>query len=238
MIDQYGIIYRRPFTRPPPSGIPTGRNKPKGHDAIETSSIPPSAPPQQSSNTGKIILIVVAAIVGLCLIACIAGVLLFGFIGQRISAGVQSDPQEVSETADSIADFDLPGGFQSRSSMHFLGFNFVIYEDTANDSAIILIQMPVQEGMSAATIEQMREQVERQTGQSLSNIRTVDEYEITIRGQPGQVIIQEGTVEDGAAFRQMVVVFQGRGGLAMMSIFGPAASWDQAQYDLMIESIR
>jgi hypothetical protein len=97
--------------------------------------------------------------------------------------------------------------------------------------------MPTSMEMTDASIKQMEEQMQKQSGRRLENYRTVKEYDATIRGKPGKVIIQEGE-SDGNAFRQMLVVFQGKSGLAMMSIFGPTNHWDQAAYDNMIKSIK
>jgi len=91
--------------------------------------------------------------------------------------------------------------------------------------------------MTDATIQQMKEQMERQSNRQLENFEIVDEYDTTIRGEPGKVIIQEGQ-SNGQDFRQMLVVFQGKGGLSMASIFGPKASWDQDEYDNFIQSIK
>ncbi len=205
---------------------------------METPSYPPAAQPQQGSNTTKIVIIVVAVLAGLCLVACIAGVVIFNFVGRSVSQGIEANPQEVSEKTAEIAEFDLPAGFEPRSSIHLLGISFVIYEAPSTSSAIVLLQMPLEGEISDANIRQLQEQMERQYGQRLRDLRIIDQYETTIRGEPGQVIVQEGTSDSGETYRQMVVIFQGQGGLAMLSAFGPAGSWDQAAYDRMIESIR
>jgi hypothetical protein len=201
-------------------------------------SLPPASQPQQGSNTGKIIVIIVAILAGLCLVLCAVGVFVFRSFGQRVAQGVDTDPQDVSEQSAAIADFDVPAGFEAESSMHFLGFTFVLYQSQSLDSVIVLVQMPIQDQMTDANIRQMQDQMERQYGRSLRNLETIDEYDATIRGEPGKVIIQEGVNENGVTFRQMLVVFQGEGGLAMMSILGPADNWDQNAYDALVESIR
>ncbi len=205
---------------------------------METPPYSPAAQPQQKSNTTKIVLIVVAVIAGLCLLSCIAGVLLFSVFGARVSQSVESDPQDVTGQAAQVAEFDLPAGFTPQSSMHLLGITLVIYEAPDTSSAIVLLQMPIQGQISEANIRQLQEQMERQYGQRLRDLKIIDQYDKTIRGQPGQVIIQEGANETGVAFRQMLVIFQGQGGLAMLTVFGPSATWDQAAYDRMVDSIR
>lgn len=203
-----------------------------------SSSLPPAGQPEQKSNTTKIILIVTAAAIGLCLIACIVGVLIFRSLGTQVAESVDMDPQAVSGSAADIAEFDLPPGFEPQTSMNLLGFTFITYEATSRDSAIILLQMPVQDDLTPENIRQMREQLERQTSRTLRDLDTVDSYDLTIRGKPAQVILQEGISENGQTFRQMLVAFSGKGGLAMIAIFGPVDTWDQNVYDQMIQSIR
>lgn len=205
---------------------------------METPSYPPAAQPQQKSNTTKIVIIVVAILAGLCLVSCIAGVLIFGVLGQRISQGIEADPQEVSEKSAEIAEFDLPPGFEPASSFHLLGVSAIVYQTADTSAAIVLLQIPVDGDLNDANIRQLQEQMESQYGQRLSNLKIIDQYETTIRGEPGQVVVQEGTSENGETYRQMAVIFQGQGGLAMLSAFGPASTWDQAAYDQMVESIR
>ena len=205
---------------------------------METPSYPPAAQPQQGSNTTKIIIIVVAVLAGLCLVACIAGVLIFGVIGRNVSQGIEANPQDVSEKTAEIAEFDLPAGFEPRSSIHLLGISAVVYEAPATSSAIVLLQIPMDGDLSDANVRQLQEQMESQYGQRLRDLKIIDQYETTIRGEPGQVVVQEGTTDNGETYRQMSVIFQGQGGLAMLSAFGPAGSWDQAAYDQMVESIR
>lgn len=199
-------------------------------------SIPPAQPPAKS-NTTKIILIVVAVLAVLCLISCGVGLLLFRNLGQAVSNSVESDPQDVSTTVEGIASFTPPAGFTPQTSMSILGMSFVIYEGSDSRSAMVLIQMPTSMEMTEANIKQMQDQMERQSGRRLENFETIKDDEATIRGKPGRVIIQEGE-SDGQKFRQMLVVFQGKGGLAMLSVFGPADQWNQAAYDKMIQSMK
>jgi hypothetical protein len=173
----------------------------------------------------------------LCLISCAVVLLLFRNFGQRVSQSVESDPQDVASATDKIASFSVPAGFEPQSSFSILGMTFVIYEASQKDAALVMFQMPTSMAMTEENIRQMEEQMQRQTGRRLQNFRTVEEYDATIRGKPGKVIIQEGE-SDGKPFRQMLAVFEGKSGLAMLTIMGPTASWDQDAYDRMIESMK
>ncbi len=193
--------------------------------------------PPQKSNTTKIIIIVAAVLAGLCLVSCVVIFLLFRGIGQRVSQSVDSNPQDVASAGAQIATFSAPAEFEPQSSFSLLGMTFVIYEAKAEEQFLMIFQMPTSMEMTDANIRQMEEQMQRQTGRQLENYRTIDEYDATIRGQPGKVIIQEGE-SNGKPFRQMIAVFEGKGGLAMLTIIGPADNWNQDAYDQMIQSMQ
>ncbi len=199
-------------------------------------SVPP-AQPEQKSNTTKIILIVVAVLLVLCLISCVVGGLIFARIGTSVSQSIEAEPEDVASNIEKIADIDIPAGFNPGTSMSILGMTFVIYENSAEDSALVVFQMPTAMELTDDNIQTLQDQMEKQSGRQLENYEIIDQYDTTIRGEPGKVIIQEGT-SNGVAFRQMLVVFQGKSGLAMMSIFGPSSSWNQAAYDQMVQSIQ
>jgi hypothetical protein len=199
--------------------------------------VQPYGQPPAKSNTGKIIVIVVAVLAVLCLCACLVGVLFFRKVGSSVSQSLQTDPAGVTSAMSTIADFDLPAGFQPATSMSILGVTFGVYEASETQSVLVIFQMPTQMALTDANIQKMEEQMQNGPGQKLENYRMIDEYDATIRGKPGKVIIQEGET-NAVAYRQMLVVFQGKGGLAMMSISGPANTWDQAAYDDLVKSIR
>lgn len=202
--------------------------------------IPPAqtpAPAQPKSNTSKIIIIVIAVVAVLCLVACAAIFLLTSRLGGTIAKSVDSNPTDVSTAVEKIAVIDVPGGFEPKSSMNLLGMTFAFYENAAQESALMIFQMPSYIEMNDSTIQEMENQLQKRSNRQMQNVKIVDRYDATIRGKPGIVIIQEGEVE-GQAFRQMMAVFEGKSGLAMLMIFGPQQGWPQTDYDNMIQSIR
>jgi hypothetical protein len=205
-------------------------------------TIPPAAPlgqPPAKSNTTKIIIIVVAVLAVLCLVACAVIAFFVRNVGQRVGQSVKSDPAAVNSATQQIASIDLPEGYTPTSSMNILGMTMVVYEGSNKNSALVLIQMPTTTELTEANIKQMEEQMQNQSGRRLQNYKVIKEYDATIRGKPGKVIIQEGESSDGGdTMRQMMVVFQGKSGLAMMMIIGPANQWDQSAYDAMVKSIK
>lgn len=204
---------------------------------MEIPPTPTPAPAQPKSNTSKIIIIVIAVIAVLCLVACAAIFLLTSKLGGTIAKSVDSDPANVTAAVEKIAVIDVPGGFQPKSSMALLGMTFAFYENASQKSALMIFQMPSFMEMNDTSIQEMEKQLQSQSNRQMQNVKIVDRYDATIRGKPGVVIIQEGEVE-GQAFRQMMAVFEGKSGLAMLMIFGPQQGWPQTDYDKMIQSIR
>jgi hypothetical protein len=189
------------------------------------------------SNTAKIIIIIVAVLAVLCLISCAVGLLFFRGAGNILKSSVKTDEQHISSAVDKIATFDAPAGFSPASSMSLMGMTFVVYEGKDSNSAMILMQMPTGTELNDTNIKQMEEQMQRQSGRQMENFHVVKQYATTIRDQPAEVIISEGD-SSGSSVRQMLVVFQGKSGLAMISIFGPTKQWNQSAYDKMIKSIK
>ncbi len=189
----------------------------------------------------KIIIGVVGAVLVLCLAICVVGVLGFGLFTRNVTSSLQPNPEKAAQTASQIADLTPPEGYQPTSAMNFLGYTFVFYTDPADTSTnrfMMLMQMPLKGDISESTIQQMQQGMERQTGRNLSNMHTIETRDVTIRGKPARVIVQEGTyAESSTPIRQMLVAFQGKGGLAMLAVTAPAADWNQEAFDAMVNSI-
>lgn len=185
----------------------------------------------------KIILGVVAGILVLCLITCVAAFVLFRSVGSRVTQSVDQDPATVETTAQEIASFDLPEGFQPESSMDLLGVKMAFYSNRSTNQVIMLFQLPE---MAETNVEQIRQIFEQSSGRNFSNMETIEQRELTVRGQPATLVVQQGVDEndENREIRQLLLVFQGQNGTVMLSAFGPLETWDQDVYERMIESIR
>lgn len=191
------------------------------------------------SRQTKIIIGVVAGFLVLCLAICVVGGVFTSILGRNISTDMKPDPEKAAQTAGEIADFTPPDGFQPMSGFTILGYTVVVYDNGSEASDILmLMQMPRLTEIDDATIQQMQQAIERESGSSMNNMRIVETRDMTIRGKPARVIIQEGTSgENAVSVRQMMVAFQGKGGVAMLVITTPASQWNQASFDQMVESI-
>lgn len=208
----------------------------------EASPVPPTVPPVQPAPQGNpnrklwIILAVVAAV--LCLGACATILLLGRGLFNMAQNSVVEDPQQAAEMGAEVADFDLPRGFTPVGGFDLMGMKMAMYGSENNQSMIILMKVPGVTDMSDVNMDEMREQMMRQMGRQMSDVRVIDQYETTIRGKPAQVIIQEGTSSDGELTRMLVTVFEGKAGMSMMMIMSPADAWDQEMAADVVQSIR
>jgi len=190
-----------------------------------------------SRNT-KIILIIVCSVLLVCLLACGAGYIFFRNVGQNVMESAADTPEEAAAMGREIAEFTLPRGYKAQSGINLMGIKMVFYGQSKDtDRMIMLLEMPVNEELNDSSFEQMRTQMEQQSGRRMENVKTIQDRALTIRGKPGRVVIQEGTAGE-TKMRQMMVAFQGKSGLALLMVTGASKGWDQSAYNKMIKSIK
>jgi hypothetical protein len=190
-----------------------------------------------SKNT-KIIIGVIAGLLVLCLIACGVGVLGLGLFGSRVASNVIQEGEDTGATQAEIAEVSMPARFTPDGGFSMLGIKMIMYKSTSAHEAAMLIQMPVQEEINDSTVRQLIEGMQRSSNRSFTNLETIEERDATIRGKPAKIIIQEGTDNDGDTMRMMMTAFQGKSGIAMLMIFAPPSTYNQADYDTIVKSIR
>lgn len=190
------------------------------------------------SKSTKIIIGVILGLVVICLIVCVVGVAGLGLLGRSVASSIKADPAEAAQVAPEIADITPPDGFQPTASVNILNIKAVIYEAPGTQRSMFLIQLPVSGSISGSQMDTLKKSLEQQSGQELNNLQTINSYDTTVRGQPAQVVVMEGANQDNTPFRQMLLTFQGKGGTAMLGIYGPTDGWDQAAYDAMVKSIQ
>lgn len=207
----------------------------------EPSAVPPVVPgtpaPQGSSNRKLWIILAIVAVV-LCLGACIVAVLIGRGAYSMAQNSLVEDPQQAAEMGAEVAEFDLPDGFEPVGGMDLMGVKMAIYQSQSDETMISLMRIPGQGSLDNANTDSMVEQMTRQMGRQMNDVRLIDQYETTIRGKPAQVLIQEGTSSEGVLSRMMFVVFEGKSGVSLMMIMSPADAWDQEMADGIVESIR
>ncbi len=191
------------------------------------------------SRNAKIVIGIVSSLFLLC--ACVALITLgaLGSFGMTVASAVTKNPVEVQDAAALIADFQLPAGYRSEASLSLGGYTFVSYAPGDGYSHIQMVQAPASVKVDESTLEQYAQQANPNVRRDrYSRVRTVGESQATIRGQNVTLLISEGTNHDGQLYRTMTGVFQSKSGPTLLSIESPVSTWNQAEVDAFIASIR
>lgn len=191
--------------------------------------------PEKKDNTTRNILIVVGVVAALCLCAVVVGYISLNYVGTQVGESIKTDPADVAQVANGIADFDLPPGYELTMAMSIATYDMVMITPGGNDATSLIMLMQAN-GIEGVDPEQMRQAMQQQTGQGAGMV-VVETREETIRGQQVTVTISESRTQ-GITLRQLMTYFEGRGGLAILMIQGDAANWDQDMVEAFLKSIR
>ena len=189
----------------------------------------------------KILLVMVAALLIVCLCSCVAGYFLMQSFGQVLEQAATNDPVEVAAVGDSIAEYQVPAGYHEEFGMSLFGFAVVgiTPAEGTRGNIIMLMQFPEFVGMDRQSMEeQMRQSLQNHTSTEFSELEVVGQETVIIRDQNVTMTIYEGSTSEGERVRQMIGVFEGNEGTTMLMIMGPADRWDQRATDGFINSIR
>ena len=190
-----------------------------------------------NNNGNRNLLIGIAAVGALCLCAAVAGFFVVREFGTRVTQSFKTDPTDVAKISGKIAQFDIPAGYKTSMAISLLNYDTVILAPSngQTDEMIMLMQM---DGVTAPDPAQMQRTLEQQSGQSGNNMKVVDSYVTTIRGEKTTVNVQESDSSQGYVLRQLIAIFKGNNGAAILMIQGNKNTWDQNLADQFIASIR
>jgi hypothetical protein len=189
------------------------------------------------NNTTKILIGVAAVLVVICLCGAVGALLFLRTASRAVDQTINTDPAKLSEVSATIADYTLPEGFQDGTALRLAGFSMVSYTGDDDQSHIYFFQLPAGVEVDQAEMErQFQSAAGRNYGSG--NSKVVDQIPATIRGQDTTLVVTEGSNSDGQTYRQVLGMFPGKGGQAMVAFERPTSSWDQAEVDAFIASIR
>lgn len=194
----------------------------------------------QTNKQNKWIWIGLGAAILFC--CCAVAIALFTFykIGEQVGGGIQTDPESAAESAHAIMDYDLPEGYQERMAMNFGFYSIAMIgpEVYSDERPLIMFAQFNQYGLNEEQMEQqVRQSFEQQSGRRGLTMEIKDVKKMTIRGEDTDVVIYEGTDDNGLAMRQLITTFPGKDGTAMLMIMGSPMHWDDDEIDQFIESI-
>jgi hypothetical protein len=198
------------------------------------------------SRNSKIILGVLGGVVVLCMCVCVGGWIALRFSGDLIGKAVAvEDPIQAARIARDMIDYELPPGYQEEAALNFIVMNMVIISGSGTQTGgsanplIILVGTSADLGMSETEI---RNQIQEQVLQSMQTqgfpLELVEQRAALLRGQDEILYIYEGVDDKGNKIREvMSSLFEGKQGMVMVMIAGPARTWDQGEVDHFLNSI-
>jgi hypothetical protein len=191
------------------------------------------------NRTLKLILGLLFGAVLICTLIGVIGLTLFGSTVVALLSNVQAQPGEADRVAENIANFALPEGYSGAVATQFAGFDLVGYDGPDGHSHLYLFQLPPRWHADWAELErQFQSSVEGQGDDYGPDMEVIAQEPVTIRGLATTLVVSEGTNGQGELIRSASAAFQGKGGQALLSFSGPAATWDPAMIEAFINSMR
>ena len=197
------------------------------------------------SKTTKTILIIVGSLLVLC--ACTSAVLLgtgawsIGRLVQFAEDNTTERPQEVSQIASKIAQFDVPEGFNKQYGMQIGSWSLVQYMTADEETILFVTQFPAGTSVNVNELMRQIQSNSRNPNSPWYNMDTtlVEQKPVTIHGQDTTLNISEGTTKEGVFYRMANAEFQGNGeGPALFLLVSPADQWDNQLVEDFIASIQ
>lgn len=191
------------------------------------------------NTTLKIILVIVAGAALTCALLGAGAFLTLRATTKTLDTVFEGNPAKAEDMAASIASYSLPAGFGDPSAAQLAGVTFVSYTGEDGHSHIQFFQLPAGVQLDPVEIEkQMRSSVGAAGREGPRDAKVVDRLPAKIAGQDVTLVVSEGINSDGQPFREVIGMFQGKGGQALVVYETPVSSWDQAQVDAFIASIQ
>jgi len=190
----------------------------------------------------KIALGVVIGLVLLCCCLCVGGYAILQFGGAALfERMLVEDPGEASSLAQEMVDYDLPPGYTESNALNMGFFKLAMITKASDGTRPILMLLEMPSSM-AVDEEQMLLQLQQAMAASMGRqgftMTLVDRGQTTIRGQEVDLLLYEGTDEDGTAMKQLVTgFFDGKQGQVMVVAIGPEDGWSQTEVDAFLRSI-
>lgn len=174
---------------------------------------------------------VIVAFIGILLVGCVLTVISISNFWQRLT-----DPTNVNTVAHSIADFDLPSGYQPDYVIEALGYTVAAYNSTDEQSHLVFMQTPEEIMPDETVLEGFIANNDSQTVWSDAELINREQYQI--RDFPANMTISDRTNGTGVRYHSMNLIFQGKLGTAMVVMNQPLSQWNDDTVTQFVESIR
>ena len=189
-------------------------------------------------NKSNKIWIGVGIVAGLCMCAAVASFLVIREIGSRVKNTFKTNPTDVAKVSDSIAQFDIPDGYELNMGMSFFNYDMVSLIPASSTSTDMMIMMMQFTGGSSLSEEQMQRAFSQQNNQPNMQMKVVEQHTAVIRGEEVNVTVSETTSSSTVQFRQWMAIFKGNKGPTILMFQGTTDRWDEDLIKTFIESIQ
>lgn len=191
------------------------------------------------NRTLKLILGFLFGAVLTCALMAVLALTLFRSTVIAALGNVQAQPGEADRVAAAIADFTLPDGYTGAVATQFAGVDVVGYDGPNGRNHLYLFQLPPRWHVDWVELErQFQSSVEGQGNDDSPDMQVIAQEPVTIRGLATTLVVSEGTNGQGERIRSATAAFEGKGGQALLSFSGFAATWDAAMIEAFINSMR
>jgi hypothetical protein len=191
-----------------------------------------------SRNT-KILLAVLAGLLGLCACTVVGVVTIGGVLFNRVAS---VEPARVEQVAVRVGGPELAGpefaGMAPEWAFDLLGIQAVGYR--AGSNHLILARVPETFSMDVEELQrQMRQAIGDHEGYQWyhTKMQIVGTQKVQVGDQDVDVTIAEGESGSGP-YRQVSGLYESPEGHTFFAIGGPIATWDQREVDAMIGALR
>jgi hypothetical protein len=188
------------------------------------------------SRTTKIVLVVASTLLASCCMLAVAAVLL---LPRFFSNAISEDPQRIRQIASQIVDYTLPSGYAEQFGLDFFTSQAVIIGRPDRRGLTITLMQFTTAGTNREQMEQqMRRVLQNQFQRDTGALTPVGTEKATIKGQPIELTISEGSGPRGDAVRQITGFFGGKNGTVMLMAYGNTVEWNKTLLDNFFESLR
>lgn len=158
-------------------------------------------------------------------------ILLIGIFIQQ-----STNPEQINATAHTIADFDLPTGYQPDYMLDVSDYTIAAYKSDNGQSHLAFVQVPENVIPDDEVIEGHVFGGWSRKSQRHATVLSTEQP--IIRNQPATLTISERINGEGQLYRSAYLVFEGHSGTAVIVFNQPATQWNQTLVDSFIASIR
>jgi hypothetical protein len=151
-------------------------------------------------------------------------------------AACTADANQTADIAADIADFDLPAGYTADFSAAVSGYSVIAYSPGDDQSHLYLIQSS--QVADGDALEKGLADLVPGAGDEKARMTVIENRQVTVRGQVVTAVVSDGINSENNRYRQIMVVFEGKGGAALLVLSTPVNTWDETLVDTLLASIR